>query len=214
MHLSRIMLRWQTIFSILFLCAASLIFAQNTPASEPLGASAPRLSDAAKTASPSLPEVPGLLSQDQIKDLIQKVAANDIENDKKQRDYTYTERDVENTLDGNGQTKSVETKTYEVLNIYGDSVQRLIEKNDKPLSAKDSAKEEEKIQKSIDKREKESDKDREKRAIKGEEDREVVRQVEREIADAYDVTPLGRARVAGRGAGAVEAELGDGFVAL
>jgi len=206
------MWRWQTIFSILFLCAASLIFAQNTPASEPLGASAPRLSDAAKTASPSLPEVPGLLSQDQIKDLIQKVAANDIENDKKQRDYTYTERDVENTLDGNGQTKSVETKTYEVLNIYGDSVQRLIEKNDKPLSAKDSAKEEEKIQKIIDKREKESDKDREKRAKKEAKDREEGRQFEREIADAYNFTLLGSELVGGRETWAIQAEPRPGFV--
>ena len=82
----------------------------------------------AKTASLSLPSTPGLLREDQIKDLIQRVVANDLENDKKQRDYTYIERDVENSLDGKGNTKSTETKTYEVLQVYGEQVQRLIEK--------------------------------------------------------------------------------------
>lgn len=212
MQLSRVMRIWRAIVSILFLCATSVIFAQNTPASEPLGGSVPRSSDAAQNAIPSLPAAPGLLSEDQIKELIQKVAANDLENDKKQRDYTYTERDVENTLDGKGQTKSVETETYEVLNIYGDSVQRLIAKNDKPLSAKDAAKEEQKIQKIIDKHQKESDKDREKRAKKQEKDREEGRQFEREIADAYNFTLLGTELVGGRETWAIQAEPRPGFV--
>ena len=102
----------------------------------------------------------GKLSQEQMRELFRVVADKDIENDKRQRDYTYVNREVQNKLDGKGQTKSTEVKTYEVLEIYGEPVQRLIEKDDKPLDAKDAAKEEEKIQKIIDKRKNESDEDR------------------------------------------------------
>ena len=106
------------------------------------------------------------LSQDQIRDLIRKTAENDMENDKRQRDYTYIQREEHHRLDGKGQTKSTETKTSEILEIYGEQVERLIAKDDKPLSEKDAKKEEEKIQKLIDKRKNESEEDRNKREKK------------------------------------------------
>jgi hypothetical protein len=165
----------------------------------------------AKVAA-ALPSVPGSLSSSQMRELIQKVTANDLENDKRQREYTYIERDVENALDGKGRTKSSETKTYEVLNIYGEQVQRLIEKDDKPISAKDAAREEEKIQKIINKRGHESEKDRQKRAEREAKDREEGRQFEREIVDAYNFTFLGTELVGGRAAWVISAEPRQGFV--
>jgi hypothetical protein len=166
----------------------------------------------AKPATFSLPSVPGSLTTEQIRDLIQKVAANDMENDKKQRDYTYIERDVENSLDKKGNTKSTETKTYEVLNIYGEQVQRLIEKNDKPISEKEAAKEEEKIQKMIHKRQSESEAERQKRREREAKDREEGRQFEREIVDAFNFALLGTELVGGREAWAISAEPRPGFV--
>ncbi len=88
------------------------------------------------------------------------------------RDYTYVERDEEHKLDGKGEVKSTEVKTYDVMELYGEQVQRLIEKDDKPLDQKDAAKEEEKIQKIIDKRKNESEDDRKKREEKEEKDHE------------------------------------------
>ena len=70
------------------------------------------------------------LSEDQIRDLIRRSADNDLENDKKQRDYTYVEREEVRRLDGKGQVKSTEVKTYDVMEIYGEQVQKLIAKND------------------------------------------------------------------------------------
>lgn len=168
----------------------------------------------AATSKPSALNLPlaGSLSSEQMRDLIQRVVANDIENDKKQRDYTYIERDVENTLDGKGQTKSTKTETYEILNIYGEQVQRLIEKNDKPVSDKEAAKEEEKIQKIMNKRKDESDKDRQKREEREAKDREEGRQFEREIVDAYNFTLLGTEMVSGRDAWMISAEPRAGFV--
>src|SRR5262249_1254817 len=75
---------------------------------------------------PTKAAVPTPLSSDQIKDLIQKVAENDLENNKKVHDYTYSERQEEHKLDGKGAVTSTETKDYDVLQIYGDAVYRLM----------------------------------------------------------------------------------------
>lgn len=169
-----------------------------------------------KPASPatslSFPSTATTLTQDQIKELIQKVADNDDKNDKLQRDYTYTEREVEHKLDGKGNTKSTETKTYDVLEIYGEQVEKLIEKDDKPLSDKEATKEDEKIQKIIDKRKNETDKDREKRLKAEEKDREESRQWVHEISDAYNFSLVGTEAVGGREAWVISAEPRPGFV--
>ncbi len=103
---------------------------------------------------------PGTLTQEQIRDLIRRVADKDLENEKRSHDYTYIQRQEEHKLDGGGGVKSTETKTYEVLMLYGEEVDKLIAKNDQPLSSKDAEKEDEKIQKIIDKRKNESEEDR------------------------------------------------------
>ena len=202
---------WRTTIRISVLSMAALAFTSWSTGQEPTQ-TAETSSVAAGTAGPSLPSTPGSLSAEQIRNLIQKVAVNDMENDKRQRDYTYIERDVENSLDGKGHTKSTERKTYEVLNIYGEQVQRLIEKDDKPISEKEAAKEEEKIQKIINKRRNESEKDRRKREERDAKDREEGRQFEREIADAYNFTLLGTELVGGREAWVISAEPRPGFV--
>jgi hypothetical protein len=137
------------------------------PAGYPVDKASP--SPATTTAEQPRPENPkldltpdanGALSQEQMQQLFRVVADKDIDNDKRQRDYTYVERDVENHLDGKGQVRSTETKTYQVMEIYGEQINRLIQKDDKPLSEKDAAKEEKKVQKVIDKRKNESESDR------------------------------------------------------
>jgi hypothetical protein len=151
------------------------------------------------------------LSQDQIRDLIRQTAANDMENDKRQRDYTYIQREEENHLDGKGQVKSTETKTSEVLEIYGEQVERLIAKDDKPLPEKDARKEEEKIQKVIDKRKNESEEERDKREKKEEKEREQNRQFVREVADAYNFTFVGIESLSGRDAYVIDGEPRPGY---
>src|SRR5271156_4002991 len=129
----------------LILFASLLAFGQERsapPASSP--------SPGAASLPDLKPDASGKLSQEQMQQLLRIVADKDLENDKRLRDYTYIERDEEHKLDGKGQVKSTEIKTYEVMEIYGEQVQRLIEKDDKKLDAKDAAKEEEKVQKVID----------------------------------------------------------------
>jgi len=197
-------------FFVFIVCVVQVFaLGQEGAARETIGDSKPV---SAAAASPSLPSGPAALSQDQIKELIRKVADNDIENDKKQRDYTYIEHEVQHKLDGKGQRKSTETKTYEILEIYGEPVERLTEKNDKPLSGKEAAQEEEKIQKIIDKRKNETEKERKKRLEAEEKDREEGRQFVREIDDAYNFSLVGTEVVGGREAWVIAAEPRPEFV--
>ncbi|MGD0569901.1 MAG: hypothetical protein ABSA78_15990 [Candidatus Sulfotelmatobacter sp.] len=190
-----------------FLPAGMPAFGQADPSSTAPG------TQPSTTSLPDLkPDAAGKLSQEQMQQLFRVVADKDIENDKRLRDYTYVERDDERKLDGKGQVKSTEVRTYDVMELYGEQVQRLIEKDDKPLDAKDAAKEEEKIQKIIDKRKNESEGDRRKRKEKQEKDREEDRKFVREIADAYDFKLVGTELVGGREAWVIDGEPRPGFV--
>jgi hypothetical protein len=151
------------------------------------------------------------LSQDQIRDLIRRSADNDIQNQKKQRDYTYVERQERRDINGKGGVKSTETETYDVMDIYGDQVQKLVAKNDKPLSEKDARKEDEKIQKLIDKRRNESDADRQKRLAKEEKEQQEGREFVREVADAFNFTFAGVERLGGRDNYVIDGEPKPGY---
>jgi hypothetical protein len=151
------------------------------------------------------------LSEDQIRELIRQTAEKDMENDKRQRDYTYIQREEQHKLDGKGQVKSAETKTSEIMEIYGEQVERLISKDDKPLSDKEAKKEEEKIQKVIDKRKNESESERKKREEKEEKDREESRQFVREVADAYNFKLVGIDALAGRDTYVIDGEPRPGY---
>jgi hypothetical protein len=157
------------------------------------------------------PDVHGKLSQEQMQQLFRVVADKDIENDKRLRDYTYIERDEERRLNGKGDVKSTEVKTYEVMELYGEQVQRLIEKDDKPLDTEDSAKEEKKVQKIVDKRKNESEDTRKKRAQKEEKEREDGRKFVREVADAYNFHLVGTESLSGRDVWVIDAEPRPGY---
>ena len=206
---------------IVFLALACVVVSaqQQTPTDPPAAPSNGKIAaldntDSRKNDASALnltPDAQGKLSQQQMQELFRVVAEKDLDNQKRERDYTYIERDLQNNLDGKGQVKSKETKTYEVLDIDGEQVQRLIAKDDKPLDAKEAAKQDEKIQKIIDKRKNESDDDRRKREQKEEKEREDGRKFVREIADAYNFKLVGTELLGGREAWVIDGEPRPGF---
>ncbi len=107
--------------------------------------------------------------------------------------------------------KKTETRTSEVLQIYGEDVERLIAKDDKPLSAGEAKKEDDKIQKIIDKRKNESEEDRRKRLAKEEKDREEDRKFVLEIADAFNFRLVGSEAIDGRDTWVLEGEPRPGY---
>lgn len=93
------------------------------------------------------------------------------------KNYTFQQREVQEELEKDGDVKKTEIKTYDISIIYGEPYEQLIARDDKPLSAKDQQKEEEKLNKFFEKQQKKSDSDREKERAK-ERDK-----FQREIAD-------------------------------
>jgi len=191
----------------------SLAFAQqDQPASSPSDApdSDTGNSSVAASKSSSLPDLTpdanGALSQEQMRELTRVVAQNYRDNYKKERDYTYIDREVTNKLDGKGQIKSTETKTYEVMKLYGEPVARLIQKDDKPLNEKDAAKEEERIQKLAEKRKNESEEEQKKRLAEKEKARQKGREFVSEVADAYNFHLVGSETLNGRDTWVIDGE--------
>jgi hypothetical protein len=166
-------------------------------------------SETRESARPLLdltPDANGALSQEQVRALIRVVAENYRANYKQQRDYTYIEREVEKKLDGKGQVKSNEVRTYEVMAIYGEQFERLIERDDKPLSETDAAKEEGRIQREVEKRKNESDQERAKRQAEEEKQREKNREFVSDVAEAYNFRLLGSELLNGRDAWVIAGE--------
>ncbi len=97
------------------------------------------------------------------------------------------------------------------MELYGEQVERLIAKDDKPLSSKDAAREEERIEKLIDERKNESEDDRRKRLEKEEKDREQAREFVKEITDAYNFRFAGMERLEGREVYVIDADPRPGY---
>ncbi len=196
---------WLLVFT--FLVASALAQDVSAP-------SAPVPTEQAPPPAPSLdlnPDASGTVPQEQIRELLRRVAEKDLENEKRLRDYTYIQREEQHKLDGHGQVKKIESKTSEILVVYGEQVERLIAKNDNPLSAEDARKEEERIQKITDKRKNESDSDRQKRLAKEQKDREDGRKFVLEIADAYNFRLVGNELVDGRETWILDADPRAGY---
>ena len=157
------------------------------------------------------PDASGAVPAEQIRELLRRAEENDLENDKRQRDYTYIEHMERHELDGRGGVKKTETRTSEVLQIYGEDVERLTAKDDKPLSLDEAKKEDEKIQKIIDKRRSESEEDRRKRLEREEKNREEDRKFVLEIADAFNFRLLGSEAIDGRDTWVFEGEPHPGY---
>src|SRR5258708_31241665 len=175
----------------------------SAPASPPRNTSLPDL----------IPDANGNLSQEQMRQLVKVVTENYRANYRKERDYTFVERDEENKLDGNGQVKSTEAKTFEVMELYHEQVRRLTEKDDKPLSSKEAAKEDERIEKLTGKRKNESEGARARRQAGEEQQREKNREFVREVADAYDFQLVGSDLLQGRDTWVIAGEPRPGFQA-
>jgi hypothetical protein len=159
------------------------------------------------------PDANGNLSQEQMRQLARVVMENYRANSKKESEYTYIDHGVENKLDGAGKIKSSESKTYEIIELYGEQVRRLIAKDDRSLSGKDAANEEEKVQKLANKRKNESEEERAKRQGEEEKQRENSNEFVREVADAYDFHLEGSEALNGRDTWVIRGEPRPGFVA-
>jgi hypothetical protein len=202
--------------ALAFFCGiAEMIFcgcvvAQDAPSSSPVH-SAPFASNMEPVDL--TPDASGAVPIEQMRELLRRAEEKDIQNDKQQRDYTYVEREEQHHLDRFGAVKKTESRTSEVLEIYGEPVERLTAKDDKPLPADEAKKEDEKIQKVIDKRKNESEEARRKRLAREEKEREDDRKFVLEVADAFNFRLVGSEVIDGRDMWVLDGEPRPGYEA-
>jgi hypothetical protein len=146
------------------------------------------------------------ISPEELRDLVRRAMENDQENYLKQKDLTHIERQKIEHLDGDGKLKKTEIVTKEILILYGDRMERVIERDDKPLSPEEKRKEDEKFDKEVGNLQKESEEQRQKRIAKYEEQSKKEREFVQEVANAFNFKLESEEMVNGRPAYVVTGE--------
>jgi hypothetical protein len=141
----------------------------------------------------------GLHAQD-AREIVRKSIDLDQVNWRRMRDYTWQVRETERHLDSRGGTKSVESRAWETLILYGQPHRRIFERDGKPLSSSEQHQQQEKLDKAVAKLERETPEQRQHRLDQYEKERQKDREFLREIPDLYDFRLEGEAKVDGHDA--------------
>lgn len=186
--------------------------AQNAPTP---AAQAPE-SPASQTTAPAAEDVPPQREEDEslsaklpptndIKEIVRRAAEMDHHNFERAQKYTCVQHQVVKQLDKNGKVKSTESKSYDINFYFGELYAKLTQIDDKPLSEKEQKKEDEKLEKFLNKRRNESEEDRQKRLDKDKKEREESRLFVRDVVNAYDFKLVGEDKISGADTWVIEA---------
>jgi len=127
-------------------------------------------------------------------DIIRQSVERDATNFERFKNYTFLERVEERRYGRNGNLSSKEIQTYEFMVLGGRPYGKLVERDDKPLPAKEARKEQEKLEKEAAKRQRESASDK----AKEDKDRAEERRYLREIPEVFHLTLQGTDEIGGR----------------
>ena len=127
------------------------------------------------------------------------------------RSYTFLQRTEERQLDSGGRVKSKSVKTHDITLLDGSPYLRLVERDDHPLPPQEESKEQDKLQKSIAQRMKETPAERQRRIAEYEKRREHRQELMREVAEAFDFRVAGEDRVDGHDVWILDATPRQGY---
>ncbi|MBZ5633584.1 MAG: hypothetical protein LAO55_10700 [Acidobacteriia bacterium] len=127
-------------------------------------------------------------------DIIRRSVERDANNFERFKNYTFLERVEERRYGRSGNLSSKEIQTYEFMVLGGRPYGKLVERDDKPLPAKEARKEQEKVDKESVKRQRESASDK----AKEDKDRAEERRYLREIPEAFNLTVQGTEQIGSR----------------
>ncbi len=144
--------------------------------------------------------------------LVSKSVAQTERNWREAPNYVHTEHDIQEKLDGKGQSKTRVDKTYEVYVIDGSQYNRLLAVNGKPLAPEADRAEQARMKAETERRLHESPSQRAKRVAKYERERSQDQAMMREMASAFDWKLAGEDQVNGRAAYVLEATPKRGYV--
>lgn len=127
-------------------------------------------------------------------EIMRRATDRDFTNFENRKNYTYQERTEVRQYNGKGKLTKTEVETNEVLILEGQPYERLIARNDKPLSAKDAAKEQRKLDNEVEKRKHQSASEK----AKLEKERLEEKKYLHEFTEAFDFRVLGEEPVSGK----------------
>jgi hypothetical protein len=127
-----------------------------------------------------------IFAQDPV-EIVRRAAELDRRDTEISRSYTYLQRQEERELDGQGKLKKAQSETFDVTLLEGSPYRRLVAKDDHPLAPKEQQKEEEKLQRSIVERRKETQEVRERRIAEWARKQEKQREPIKEVPEAFDL---------------------------
>jgi hypothetical protein len=140
-------------------------------------------------------------------EIVRKSLDRDISNFEHLKNYTYQQREEDRQYDKDGKLKKTESETTEVLILGGRPYEKPVAKNDKPLSEKDARKEQEAMDKELERRSHLSEAEKQKLEKRRAENRKFLS----EIPDAFNFRLAGQEEVSGKPAWVIEAEPKPGF---
>ena len=103
------------------------------------------------------------------------------------RQYTYVERQENRQFDSQGKVKEHESRTWDVTLLEGSIYRRLLQKDDKPLPPKEEEKEREKLRRSIEQRQKETEAQRQARLAEAEHRLQRRLDTVKEVPEAFNL---------------------------
>jgi hypothetical protein len=127
-------------------------------------------------------------------EIIKRASDRDFTNFENRKNYTFQERTEFRQYNGKGKISKTEIETFEVLILGGRPYEKLIARNDKPLSEKDAQKEQRKLDDEGEKRQRQT------AAEKARLDKERMEEQKylREFTEAFDFKIIGEDQVSGK----------------
>lgn len=140
------------------------------------------------------------------REIVRKSLARDERSSAIARNYTFIELNVTRQFTKEGKLKSTRSRTFDVTIQEQSPYRRLIARDGKPLGAEEEAREQAKLQRSIDERRRETPEQRSRRLAEWEKRRERQRRFLREIPDAFNFKIEASRRFEGRDVWVIRAE--------
>jgi hypothetical protein len=155
--------------------------------------------------------LPAILAAQDPREIVRRSVEIDEKNVEMARNYTFLQRQEVRELDGSGKLKGSHTQTWDVTMLEGSHYQRLVARDDQPLSPKEQKKEEDKLRTSVEQRRKETEEQREHRMADSERRRRRQHEPMKELPDAFDFRLAGEESLASGAVWVIDATPKPGY---
>jgi hypothetical protein len=132
------------------------------------------------------------------REIIRKALELDGQNSKVAQNYTFLQRQETRELDRSGSVKTRKVETWDVTWLDGSPYKRLVARDDRPLSAEEQQREEERLHWNLEERRKETGEQRERRIAEWRRRQQRQHEPFHELLDAFDFAPPVEEQLNGR----------------